>query len=251
MIITKTLNNNLSLRLEKRLHMKEKSIFLKVLLLALIPSIIAMLVYIFLGNIQNSIPSLLLFLICVGVILFPYELYIIHKNKRNLWKKSKLKWWQLILLVGILFGIAGLATVIITPLEHSLFANVINKTNGVIPTYFSWDSGNLINYPNSMIILTCLLYFLLNVIIYPVIEEFFFRGVLTNKLKKYGYVAPIFVTIVFSIYHFWLPFDNLFRITAFLLPSILTYKYNDIRISIGFHCTCNLFSTITFILGII
>ncbi len=231
--------------------MKEKNMFLKVPLLAFIPSLIAMLLYFFLGKIQNTIPSLLLFLICVGVILFPFEIYIIYKNKGNLWNKSKLKWWQLILLIGILFGIAGLGTIIITPLEHNLFSNIINKINRVMPAYFSWESSNLANYSNILIIITCIFYFLLNVIIYPVIEEFFFRGVLTNKLKKYGYIAPIFVTIIFSIYHFWLPFDNLFRIAIFLLPSILAYKYNDIRISIGFHCTCNLFTTITFILGVL
>ena len=231
--------------------MKEKNIFLKGPLLTFIPSLIAMLAYIFLGKIQNNIPSLLLFLICVGVILFPFEIYIIYKNKVNLSYKSKIKWWQLILIIGVLFGIAGLMTILITPLEHSLLSNVIDKVNSITPTYFSWDSSNLVNYSNIMIIITCVLYFLLNVIVYPIIEEFFFRGVLTNKLKKYGYLAPIFVTIVFSFYHFWLPFDNIFRIVIFMLPSILAYKYNDIRISIGFHCTCNLFTTISFIMAVL
>lgn len=231
--------------------MEEKNMFLKVPLLALIPSLMAMLLYIFLGEIQNNIPSLLLFLICAGIIVFPFEIYVIYKNKGNLLNKSKIKWWQLILIVGVLFGFAGLMSVIITPLEHSLLFNVIDKTNEIMPTYFSWDSSNLLNYSNTMIIITCVLYFLLNVIIYPIIEELFFRGVLTNKLKKYGYLAPIFVTIVFSLYHFWLPFDNIFRIIVFILPSILVYKYNDIRISIGFHCACNLFSTISFIIAVL
>lgn len=231
--------------------MKEKDMFLKVPLLAFIPSLISMLLYIFLGKIQNNIPSLLLFLICAGAILFPFEIYIIYKNKGNLLNKSKIKWWQLILITGLLFGIAGLMSVIITPLEHSLLSNVIDKINGIIPTYFSWNSSNLVNYSNTMIIITCVLYFLLNVIIYPIIEELFFRGILTNKLKKYGYLAPIFVTVVFSLYHFWLPFDNIFRIAVFILPSILAYKYNDIRISIGFHCACNLFSTISFIMAVL
>lgn len=230
--------------------MKEEN-FLKVSLLALIPSLIAMLLYMFLGKIQNNIPSLLLFLICVGVILFPFEIYVIYKNKDNLLNNSKIKWWQLFLITGFLIGFAGLMSVIITPLEHSLLSNVIDKTSGIMPTYFSWDSSNLLNYSNTMIIITCVLYFLLNVIIYPIIEELFFRGVLTNKLKKYGYLAPIFVTVVFSLYHFWLPFDNIFRIIVFILPSILVYKYNDIRISIGFHCACNLFSTISFIMVIL
>ncbi len=225
--------------------------FLKVPLLAFIPSLIAMLLYVFLGKMQNNIPSVLLFYICVGVILFPFEIYIICKNKVNLSYKSKFKWWQLILLIGVLFGIAGLMTILITPLEHSLLSNVIDKVNSITPAYFSWDASNLVNYSDTMVIITCVLYFLLNVIIYPIIEELFFRGVLTNKLKKYGYLAPVFVTIVFSLYHFWLPFDNLFRITIFILPSILAYKYNDIRISVGFHCVCNLFSAISFIMAVI
>ena len=231
--------------------MKEKNMFLKVTLLAFIPSLLAMLLYVFLGKIQNYIPSLLLFLICVGIILFPFEIYIIYKNKGNLLNKSKIKWWQLILIVGILFGFAGIMSAVITPLEHGLLSNVINKVNSITPAYFSWDSSNLVNHSNKMFIITCVLYFLLNVIIYPIIEELFFRGVLTNKLKKYGYLAPIFVTVVFSLYHFWLPFDNLFRIIVFILPSILAYKYNDIRISIGFHCACNLFSTISFIMEVL
>lgn len=230
--------------------MKEKNIFLRVPLLAFVPSMIAMLLYIFLGKIQNNIPSLLLFLICVGIILFPFEIYTIWKNKDNLFNKSKIKWWQLILIIGVLFGFAGLMQILFTPLEHNLLSNVIDKINQVMPSYFSWDASNLVNYSNAMIIITCIMYFLLNVIVYPIIEEFFFRGVLTNKLKKYGYLAPIFVTIVFSLYHFWLPFDNIFRIIIFMLPSILAYKYNDIRISIGFHCACNLFSTISFIMAV-
>lgn len=231
--------------------MKEKSIFLKVALLAFVPSFIAMLLYAFLGKMQNSIPSLLLFLICVGGVLFPFEIYVIRKNDKKLFNKSDLKWWQLVLIVGLLFSFAGLMMVIVTPLEHSLFSNQMDKLNKIIPAYFSWDSSNLINYSNVMVIITCLFYFLLNVIVYPVIEEFFFRGVLTNKLERYGYLAPIFVTVVFSLYHFWLPFDNLFRIAVFILPSLLAYKYKDIRISIGFHCICNLFSTIIFILGVL
>ena len=226
--------------------MREKGIFLKVSLMAFIPSLLAMVLYIFLGKIQNYIPSLLLFLICVGLILFPFEIYIIYKNKGNLLSKSKIKWWQLVLIVGVLFGITGLMTILITPLEHAILSDVIDKT----PAYFNWNSDDLSNYSNAMIIITCVLYFLLNVIIYPIIEELFFRGVLTNKLKAYGYLAPVFVTVVFSLYHFWLPFDNLFRITAFILPSLLAYKHHDIRITIGFHCVCNLFSTISFIMAV-
>lgn len=231
--------------------MKDKNVFLKVVLLAFTPSFITTLLYIVLGKIQNVIPSILLFFLCAVICLFPFELYVINKNKKNLFMKSDLKWWKLILIIGMLFGVAGIIINFITPLEHHLFSNTINKVNDITPTYFNWDTDNLKNYSNAMILCTCVLYFALNVIIGPVIEEFFFRGVLTEKLKKYNYIAPIFVTIVFSLYHLWLPFDNLFRISVFILPSILTYKYKDIRIGIGFHCACNLFSTASFILNVI
>lgn len=42
------------------------------------------------------------------IIVFPFEIYIVYKNKGNLLNKSKIKWWQLILIIGVLFGFAGL-----------------------------------------------------------------------------------------------------------------------------------------------
>lgn len=114
------------------------------------------------------------------IIVFPFEIYIVYKNKGNLLIKSKIKWWQLILIIGVLFGFAGLMGVIITPIEHSLLSNAIDKTTKIMPAY-----------------------------------------------------------------------DNMFRIIVFMFPSVLAYKYNDIRISIGFHCACNLFSTISFIMTVL
>lgn len=235
--------------------MKTSVKFLKIALSAFIPSLISMGLYICAGYLQNAIPSILLFFICGFIFLFPYQICVSVGEKlfkRNLlyYRFDKLKWWQLILLVIISVAIAGLASYLITPSERSLLSDAIIKLESVTPDYFNWGAS-LKNYSYPLIIFTCIIYCIFNVIVCPVIEEYFFRGVLTNRLREYGYVAPIFVTIVFSLYHFWLPFDNLFRIAAFIVPSILAFKFRDVRISIGFHCICNLISTVSFILNVV
>lgn len=80
--------------LESENNMKDKSMFLKVALLAFIPSLITMILYILIGEILNKIPSILLFVICGCFFLFPFEIYIIRKNKTLLPKEGKMKWWK-------------------------------------------------------------------------------------------------------------------------------------------------------------
>ena len=95
--------------------------------------------------------------------------------------------------------------------------------------------------------LTFTMYFILNVFVGPIVEELFFRGYLTAKVSRYGKYAPFIVTVLFSLYHLWLPFNNLFRIAAFYPAYYIAWKKKNIYIAIVFHCLCNLISAISFI----
>ena len=70
----------------------------------------------------------------------------------------------------------------------------------------------------------------------------------TSHYKKQGMFVPILITVLFSLYHFWLPFHNAFRILAFSPVAYVAYKKKNIYISIWFHCMCNLFSVAGFVL---
>ena len=84
-----------------------------------------------------------------------------------------------------------------------------------------------------------------------VVEELFFRGYLTSHYEKQTPFTPIIITVLFSLYHLWLPFNNLFRIFAFAPAAYMAYKKKNIYVSICFHCLCNLFSTLNFMLVVL
>lgn len=73
---------------------------------------------------------------------------------------------------------------------------------------------------------------------------------LSNNLQKQGLFVPVIVSVLFSLYHLWLPFNNVFRITVFTVAYVITYKKKDIGIAIVFHCLCNLFTSVSFIVSV-
>jgi len=233
-----------------------------VLLLVFIPASLITTIYILTSYLlHDSIPTLLLFFLLVLFILLPIELWVVLlSSKKNYGKFSlksafinheKLSWWKIAAYGSVLFAFAGLMSVTIAPLENMLFAPLSNQLTGMIPSYFDWYNIDYLKvYPKNILIITCIVYFIMNVIIGPIIEELFFRGYLTAKISRFGKGAPIIITVLFALYHFWLPFNNLFRIIAFYPAFYMAWKKKNIYISIVFHCLCNLISAIGFIVAV-
>lgn len=233
----------------------------KLLLMIFLPSAILTAVYIIVGSLNQTVPSLLLFYICAALILFPIELgVVLHASKKDYGKYSLksafyndkiLSWWKIFLYGAFLFGFAGLMSVALAPLENNLFAPISNSLKQSIPAYFDWQNIEYFKqYSKSILLLTFICYFILNVFVGPIIEELFFRGYLTSKITRFGHFAPLIITIMFSLYHLWLPFNNLFRISIFFPAAWLAWRKKNIYISMVFHCLCNLMSTISLIISV-
>ncbi len=239
--------------------MKEKRMeIISLFGLTILPSAIATAVYFFIGLYWQKLPSLDLFFIVAVLLLFPFELWImLSANKKECGKKGlqiifseqePMEWWKTVLYGIALFGFAGLMSVTIGPLEEFIMKDLSNSLFSALPAYFDWtDMDFMKQYPKGILLLTCGLYLVLNVFVCPIIEEIYFRGYLTSRLKNWGLLAPILVSVAFSLYHWWLPFNNLFRISIFCVASVVAYKKKNIYITILFHCCCNLLSTIDFI----
>lgn len=214
--------------------------------------------YIFAGYVQTIIPSLLLFFLLAMIILFPFEVGVVLKASNKEYGKysfksafnhyNKMSPWKILMYGAFLCGFAGIMSITIAPLENSLFAPL---SNDITPGYFNWnDIEYLKQYSKEILLITCVVYFICNVIIGPIIEELFFRGYLTSKISRFGSFAPLIITVLFSLYHFWLPFNNLFRICAFFPAAWIAWKKKNIYIAIVFHCLCNLLSTVGFIISV-
>ncbi len=231
------------------------------LLKIFIPTTITSLIYLLLGHFCN-IPHLLLFCILATIFPMPLEIammlsaskkeYGTYSLKCAFKGQEKLAIWKIILIAGVLFGIAGLLSVFFAPIENQLFAPARNALLNALPTGFDWTNYEYIKttFSKPTLIVTCVYYLLFNVIIGPVTEELFFRGYLTSHYKHQSSFTPILIAILFSLYHFWLPFNNIFRILIFGASAYMAYKKKNIFISIGFHCLCNLFTSISFVLEI-
>jgi uncharacterized protein len=230
----------------------------RVLLLVFVPTSLMTLLYVLLGNVvQGTIPALLLFCLVAMTILFPIQLFIMLTASKEEYGRyslesafsyhQKLSWWKIILYGALLWGFAGIMSVTILPLEEMLFAPIAERLSQLIPPYFDWTNMDYLQqYPRNILLLTCGVYFVVNGLIGPVVEELFFRGYLTAKISRFGDYAPLIITVFFSLYHFWLPFNNLFRIIIFFAAAYVAWKQKNIYIAIVFHCLSNLFSAAVF-----
>jgi membrane protease YdiL (CAAX protease family) len=224
------------------------------------PTAIFSLAYLLAGYFA-PIPHLLLFFILAAFVLMPIELGIILKaSKKEFGSYSlksafvgqeKLSVWKILVIAFCLFGFAGLLSVIVAPIENQIWVGLRVTVLSHLPTGFDWtDFEHLKSYSTSLKILTCAVYVIFNVFICPIIEELYFRGYLTSHYKKQNWFTSILISILFSLYHFWLPFANIFRILAFAPAAYISYLKKNYCISIVFHCLCNTFSSVSFVLAV-
>ena len=90
----------------------------KTLCMIFIPSLILTIVYIIIGSLKQTIPSLLLFYICATLILFPFEIGVVlnaskkeygsYSLKSAFTNYNKMSWWKIFLYGAFLFAFAGL-----------------------------------------------------------------------------------------------------------------------------------------------
>lgn len=246
------------------LEIKETNIWpiKRIFVLIFVPTTILSLLYYIVGYFQQVIPSILFFFVLALFILLPFELgVILITSKKDFGKYSlkssfalheKSKVGITITIASILFLIAGIFSITIGSIENNLTSELRDKLFCIISPYFDWTNLLVLNnYSKNILIATCILYFIGNGFILPIIEELYFRGLLTSKVKQLGNWAPILITVLFSFYHFWAPFNNIFRIFAFFPAAYIAWKEKNIYISILFHCFCNIFSTVSIIISIL
>lgn len=225
------------------------------------PTIVLSMSYLLLGHFCN-IPHILLFCILGTVILVPMELGIIlsaskkengaYSLKSAFVGQEKLPLWKILIIAFVFFGAAGLLSAFVAPLENQIFAQMRTVLLNSLPIGFDWTNYEYMkSFSKPILILTCMYYGIFNVLVGPITEELFFRGYLTSHYKKQSLFLPILIAVLFSLYHFWLPFNNVFRILAFAPVAYAAYKKKNLYISICFHCLCNLFSVVSFAVAIL
>lgn len=120
----------------------------------------------------------------------------------------------------------------------------------IVKTFFDWwpekynfqlllqNPASLAGYKGIHALIVA--YILLSCIAGPFVEELYFRGYLLPRMEKYsGRWAPLLHTILFSLYHFFSPWENPVRIAASYPLIYLVWKKRNIRFGILVHILVN------------
>ncbi len=102
---------------------------------------------------------------------------------------------------------------------------------------------NPASYSPEVIWAIVLLSAVLNIVV-PTVEELYFRSYLMPRLRFGPIWSPLASAALFSLYHFWLPWDFLGRLVA-LLPVVYVVQWKqNVYISILVHVLLNTIGTI-------
>ncbi len=232
---------------------------IKLLLFVFIPALLILGAYSWAVRFRAVVPPFFSFMLIILIVLIPIELGIIlyfskkEYGKLNLQsafaghKKMPVIKIISISLVFIIFG--ALVFTFISPIEsHFMFKTIFRN----VPEYFKLSDflKQYGNYPKGIVTASLMLYAVGNGILGPVVEELYFRGLLMPRINRFGTWAPVLITLLFSAYHLFSPWENATRVIACFPFVYCVYKKKNIYIGMVVHCTLNMASVIMTIVNL-
>jgi len=220
---------------------------LQTILFHLLPGILITIVFVLLGPWlrQNHLPPLLAILIPILVVLIPFELgWICFLGFR---------WNQKLSLNGVVLNRKPITLrdyLLLIPclliwsiMTFTLLGNfdqaVMAKFFYWLPEWFQMTQFNPGDYRQPILTLTFILFLLINGLAGPIVEELYFRGYLLPRMECLKGWAPLVNVLLFSLYHFFSPWQFFSRILAFYpLAHAVRWK-NNIYLSMVTHCLLN------------
>ena len=217
----------------------------RTLVLHLLPGALITLFYVVAAPVVRGLgfPSLMAFFLAILFVLIPFELgYLLYQARKNgtslgsvvLYREPVPRTQFVALVLGLLAWSGIFYVLIYPPLDVFFIENV-----------FSWlpDSFFLVEdfarYSTAALVITWTFGFAVNAIVGPIVEEVYFRGYLLPRISRFGAWAPLINTVLFSLYHFFTPWQNVGRIIGFLPIVYAAWWKRSIYVSMGAHVLGN------------
>lgn len=220
------------------------------LVLFLVPGALITLVYVLLAPVIDAagFPPIAALLVAIVIVLLPFELGVILRASRGHGIRSVMPYrrpipardWVWLVPVLIVAEFVGFG------LSMAIEPRVIDILFGWLPDWFvrPIDPDQVGDYSREAWLVTLGAYFVLNGFIGPIIEELYFRGYLLPRMEWMGRWAPLVNVALFSIYHFWSPWQILGRILG-LAPTVYAVRWKEnIYLGMVVHCTGNILGII-------
>ena len=217
----------------------------RTLVLHLLPGALMVAFYALTAPVMRSLgfPSLMAIYLAILFVLIPFELgYLFYRTRKNgsslgsivLYREPVPRAQFVALVLGLLAWSGIFYVLIYPPLDVFFIENV-----------FSWlpDAFFLVEdfsrYSTGALVITWVLGLVVNAVAGPVVEEVYFRGYLLPRISRFGAWAPLINTVLFSVYHFFTPWQNVGRIVGFLPIVYAAWWKRSIYVSMGAHVLGN------------
>jgi len=219
----------------------------RLLALFLVPGAIMTLVYVVIEPFVESagFPPIAALLVAILIALLPFELGVILRAGRDAPQRIRsvipyrrplpLRDWLWLVPVLIFAEFIGFGlSMVIEP-------TIIDRLFGWLPDWFVLpvDLDRAGEYSREAWLVTLAAYLVLNGFVGPIVEELYFRGYLLPRMEWMGRWAPLVNVSLFSLYHFWSPWQLLGRILG-LAPTVYAVRWKrNIYLGMVVHCTGN------------
>jgi CAAX protease family protein len=215
--------------------------------LFLIPGALMTVVYVVIAPFIETagFPPIAALLVAIVIVLLPIELGVILWASRDrpggirsvipYRRRLPFRDWLWLVPVLIVAEFVGFG------LSMAIEPTVIDSLFGWLPDWFvrPIDPDHVGDYSRGAWLVTLAAYFVLNGFVGPVVEELYFRGYLLPRMEWMGGWAPLVNVSLFSLYHFWSPWQVLGRILA-LGPTVYAVRWKEnVYLGMVVHCTGN------------
>jgi uncharacterized protein len=217
----------------------------RTVVLHLLPGVLMVAFYVLAAPLVRGLgfPSLMTIYLAILFVLIPFELgYLFYRVRKNGLSLSSVVLYrepvprvQFVALVLGLLAWSGIFYVLIYPPLDAFF--IENAFSWLPETFFFAE--NFARYSTTTLLLTWVFGIVVNGIAGPVVEEVYFRGYLLPRISHFGAWAPLLNTVLFSLYHFFTPWQNVGRIVGFLPIVYAAWWKRSIYVSMGAHVLGN------------
>jgi membrane protease YdiL (CAAX protease family) len=190
-------------------------------------------------------PPIAALLLAILIVLVPFELGIILRAGRGQPQRIRsvvpyrhplpFRDWLWLVPVLIVTAFVGFG------LSMAIEPTVIDGLFGWLPDWFvrPIDPDRVGDYSREAWLVTLAAYLVLNGFVGPIVEELYFRGYLLPRMDWMGRWAPLVNVSLFSLYHFWSPWQVLGRILGFG-PTVYAVRWKEnVYLGMVVHCSLN------------